>query len=194
MRDASTLSSALCLCLLAAPLAAAAEGLQVTAIAVSSWRARLAVGHSLEVSRSAAASLLGDYFVGVRAAAAGGISSGLRASSGLVWGPGTAALGAAAVAEVSPRVGAPMPRAVTALARDHETPEAAFPVPYFGLGYAAANGAAGWGLNADVGVAAPAPITALPFGRALLGGHRLDSDVRTLRWRPVLQLGLYWRY
>ena len=192
MRAASTLSSALCLCLLAAPQAGAAEGLQATAIAVSSWRARLAVGQSLEVSRAPAASLLGDYFVDARAPEGGWIPSGLRASSGLVWGPGTAALGAAAVASTA--VGTPMPRAVTALARGYNTPEAAFPVPYVGLGYSAANGAAGWGLNADVGLAAPPPTTALAFGRAMLGGHRLDSDVRNLRWRPVLQLGLYWRY
>lgn len=176
------------------PLAGQADGLRASEGAHSAWQARLMVGRSLDRDASPVASLTGEYYFGAANLRPGIAPSGLRASSGVVFGAGTAALGVAAFSSLGPSV-APDVAAPLLRARQAEWPDGAGPVPYVGLGYSLGEpGGSGWGLSADVGLAGSPIAAGLSAGRAAFGQSRLDDAVRSLKWRPVLQVGLRFSY
>ena len=181
--------------LLMATVPASADGLRLSASAQASWSTRLVVGAEPLHARQPVGSLLGERFlfdaspVGVSYRA-----SGLRASSGLVLGAGSAALGLAS---------ALAPAGVSAPTRawgpggsptntDMPVTERWSASPYLGIGYSHHSLDGAWGMSADLGMVAAG--LAWEFGRQSLGAPRLDEAVRNLRLRPVLQLGMHYRF
>lgn len=178
------------------PALGSAQNFSVPPQVREQWSARLTLGMD-GVARRPVASLLSDhYFQDGQVSALGLPRSGFRATSGLMLGAGSAALGAASApgglyaASLSMRdaiAGSPGTAGSEAFAVPWITQ------PYAGLGYSHQADDGAWGLSADVGVVAVAP-TDWSLGRALLGPNRLDEAVRTLRLRPVLQLGMRYRF
>lgn len=129
--------------------------------------------------------------------------TGFRASGGLVMGAGSARLGALSAwqgtpAEASWGVGAGAALAGYQLRTDASLvrpgADDALIQPYLGLGYSHAAADGSWGLSADIGMVATRTDTWQDTGRALFGPGRLDEAVRNLKMRPVMQLGLRYRF
>ena len=108
-----------------------------------------------------------------------GASGGLRATSGVLFGPRSSTLaapGSGGLFSIDRRT-------LPALA-DGSVDTAT--QPYLGIGYTGLSLKGGWGFSADVGVLAGR------FGRNL--GQSLDDQVRELRLAPVLQLGVSYSF
>ena len=175
------------------PVAAAdGDGLRPTPAQIpwARWQGRLSLGTASEPWRLGvegpavklgSASLMGDYYFG-RELTGPTRAGGLRATSGLVFGPRSApSIGQPALASGSAfsignrafsRPGLP---ATAELASDNAT------VPYLGIGYTGLAPRSGWGFSADLGLIAKTA----RFG----AGPTLDDLVRDLRMRPIVQLG-----
>jgi hypothetical protein len=184
-----------CLSLLAAGLhgPAAAEGLTLTETAQRTWRARLTLGLQDSTLPPRAVSLVGDYYFGTTPGLRGRTTGGLRASSGIVLGAGSALLAAAAATAPAGELAMPaIGRSANLRSWMPETTDSAAAVlPYVGIGYTHHSADGEWGLNADFGLVATQPQF---LGHALLGPHRLDEAMRNLRLRPVLQLGVRYSF
>lgn len=186
---------ALAACLMLVPFVAKAQNFHVPAAVQTQWSARLTFGMDGAAQRPVM-SLLGDHYFRVgRLPVLGAPRSGFRATSGLMFGAGSAALGAASA------LGGP---SIAGLAL-RDAPHGSFgspwldavgppwvTQPYAGLGYSHQADDGGWGVSADLGIVAETADWSL--GRALLGPNRLDEAVRNLRLRPVLQLGMRYRF
>ncbi len=132
-----------------------------------------------------AGQLLGDYYWSGLRPAGLGRSGGFRATSGLLLGQRSLALGTPALA--SPQgLGLTLSRSVRlASASGEALAEPWSAVPYVGIGYSGLSLRGGWGFTADVGLAGTA------------GGLRARRDstqgvedlLRELRLTPVLQFG-----
>lgn len=140
-------------------------------------------GPSVKLS---SASLMGDYYFGRSLVGANQVG-GLRATSGLIFGP-RSALGSAQTALGNGRefsvgsrssVHALQPYA-TDLAGENAT------APYLGIGYTGLSPRSGWGFSADLGLVAKSRGNALRAG----SGQNLDDQVRDLRMTPLLQFGV----
>jgi hypothetical protein len=174
-----------------------AQDFSVPAPVREQWSARLTLGLD-SAARRPVASLLGDhYFQQGRLSILGAPRSGFRATSGLMFGAGSAALGAASALGGLNTTGFTLRDAASA-GSGSAWPEAIAPQwvtqPYAGLGYSHQADDGAWGVSADVGVVAATAVADWSLGRALLGPNRLDEAVRTLRLRPVLQLGMRYRF
>lgn len=137
------------------------------------------------------ASLMGDYYFG-RSLAGPNQFGGLRATSGLIFGPRWA-LGAgqsagangSAFSIASRPIGrAPLPSAGDAVSEGNAT------LPYLGIGYTGLSPRNGWGFSADLGLIAKSPGGALRFG----GSQSLDDVIRDMRMTPLLQLGVSYSF
>ncbi len=179
----------------ATSLAQAADGLSVPTDAWQHWQTRISLSTLDTSTRVMAASLVSDYyFRGLRIGRAGA-SSGFRATSGVMFGAGSAALGAAGVPfrlSDGLSLGHLSQSTVGLPAIDWGDTHAVR--PYLGLGYTSLEPAGGWGFTADLGLVAENPAGAWRLGRALLGPQRLDDAVRALRLSPVLQLGVRYSF
>ena len=160
------------------------------------WQARVGLStrstSTVETSaawHASAGQMLADYYLdSVRLGASGSIG-GLRATSGLLIGQRSLALGTPALTSgqgssltllrsLRPAVGMPGDGA--------QEPWSA--VPYIGIGYSGVSLRGGWGFTADVGLAAGADgLRARRDGA--LGTQGLEDLLRELRLRPVLQVG-----
>lgn len=182
--------------LLALPLATPAQGLNLPAPLLEQWSARLSVTVDA-VQRRPAISLLGDHFFGTGMRPnMGSPLSGFRASSGLILGAGSASLGAAGALDgTQPPDMAARPGSLAS--SSGLFPDSPLPrwttQPYAGLGYSHRGADGVWGLSADLGIVAESA-SDWSLGRALLGPNRLDEAIRALRLRPVLQLGVRYRF
>jgi hypothetical protein len=137
-------------------------------------------------------SLLGDYYFG-RYSLREGDASGFRATTGLFLGsrlgpwsgqtPAALSGSLLSVERQSFSLLAPPPHA------DAAGPDAGT-VPYLGLGYSGNSMQSGWGFNADLGLMALNPGSAVRLGRVFGGGQTLDDAVRELRLSPLVQLGV----
>lgn len=188
------------LCLLAAAPATQAQGGLRSGDGAQSpqspwprWQARfgltttastLDAGNRWQLS---AGQLLGDYYwSGLRPAGAGR-SSGFRATSGLLLGPRSAALGTPALSSLQ---GASLTLSHSvrlAGAPGEAANEVWAAVPYVGVGYSAVSLRGGWGFTADLGLAGTQG--GLRARRDTLGGPGVDDLLRELRLTPVLQFG-----
>jgi hypothetical protein len=185
-----------------APLACA-QSLALSEQAQQAWLPRFAVAlESLSDSARPVASLLNDrfFFGGARLGRPDRVS-GFRASGGLVAGAGSAWLGAAAASPQPVTVpgsrGTPPSALPSVLALGGVPPRLGQDLllqPYLGIGYTHQADDGSWGLSADLGMAATGSETWQDWGRAVLGPSRLDEAVRNLKMRPVLQLGLRYRF
>lgn len=189
---------------IAAPLVAHAEGLKpnTDTLPWSRWQTRLALGSpaplwraGLEGDRSGwgvgSATLMGDYYFS-RSLAAGGTSSGFRATSGLIVGPRTplwtarpAGLSATGLLSVDRRLFEPT--------TGFDVPDTAT-LPYVGVGYSGLSLRGGWSVSADLGLVALTPGHAVKLGRVLGGTQGLDELLRDLRLSPVIQLGVSYSF
>jgi hypothetical protein len=133
--------------------------------------------------------LLGDYYWGgMRLGGSGGVGS-FRATSGVLLGQRSLALGTSALTS-GPGTGLTLSRSVRPAIPvlgdvAHEPWSAA---PYIGVGYSGVSLRGGWGFTADVGLAGGAGGLYARRDSAL-GTQGLDDLLRELRLRPVLQVG-----
>ena len=194
--NAWMLAGALAALPLSPAMAAEGEGLRASSnqIPWARWQGRLSLvtttdswrlGVEGPAARLNSASLMGDYYFGRSLVGANQVG-GLRATSGLIFGPrfalssgqlgftnGSAfSIGSRA----SVRSSMPYP---TDLGSETAT------VPYLGIGYTGLSPRSGWGFSADLGLLAKNPGNALRVG----SGQSLDEVIRDMRMTPLLQLG-----
>lgn len=172
----------------------AGDGLVVPDATWQRWQARIAVSTYESSTRLAAASLVGDYyFQGLRLGESGR-TGGFRATSGLLLGAGSAALGAAGV-PIRLTGGMALGRlSLSAMPLGAEPVDAGSTLPYLGVGYTSVAAGGGWGFTADLGVVAQNPSASTALGRALFGSQSVDAAFRNLRLSPVLQLGVRYNF
>jgi hypothetical protein len=183
--------------LLAAPTTHAQGGLRVDDGAQASisawprWQARLglittspvAAGTSWQLS---AGQLLGDYYWSGLRPAGVGRSGGFRATSGLLLGQRSLALGMPAQAAANGS-GLSLSRTIRLSPAAGDIHEALSAVPYVGVGYSGIALSRGWGFTADVGLAGAGGLR--PRRDGALGSQGVDDLLRELRLTPVLQFG-----
>jgi hypothetical protein len=160
------------------------------------FQARIGINASQAIDGSNAAwqqqggVLLGDYYFSRARLGFGDASGGFRATSGLLLGQRSLALGTPALANGQsvnltlmrqPRLAQPMGESLS-------EPWAA--VPYLGVGWTGASARGGWGLTADFGFAARNTNGGLRVGNT----QTLDDVLREVRLTPVLQLGVSYAF
>lgn len=184
--------------LLVAPAAQAQNGLRVNddarnpTQAWSRWQARFGLTAVAPIEANASwqlssGQLLGDYYwSGLRPAGAGR-SGGFRATSGLLLGQRSLALGTPTLASAS-GLGLTLTRSSRLAFGGAEIQEAWSAAPYVGIGYSGVSLRGGWGFTADVGLAGTGG--GLRARRdAAPGTQGVDDLLRELRLTPVLQFG-----
>ncbi|MBC8056590.1 MAG: hypothetical protein H7Y61_08425 [Rhizobiales bacterium] len=184
-------------------VAADGEGLRQgpNQIAWARWQGRLSLVTSTDpwrlgiegpASKLSSASLMGDYYFG-RSLDGPNKLGGLRATSGLIFGPrsslGTSSLGLGSSATGTAfSIGSrSVGRALVPATGD--VSESAT-LPYLGIGYTGLSPRTGWGFSADLGLVAKTPGNAV---RAI-GGPSLDDLIRDMRMAPLLQLGVSYSF
>ena len=134
-------------------------------------------------------SLLGDYYL--RPSLSQLTLGGLRATSGIMFGPRSALWGLSS----NHIRGFGMERRNGGY--DSSNPDNTT-TPYFGLGYSGTGGTYGksgsWGFSADLGLMSLSPGNFGRFGRVVNGSQNLDDVVRDLRLSPVLQFGFTYSF
>lgn len=185
--------------LLTTPVALAQGGLRLDVDTIQStawprWHARLGLSTSVSAIdtdnrwQASAGQLLGDYYWhGLRPAGVGR-SGGFRATSGLLLGPRSLALGTPALASLN-GPGLTLSRSVKlagSLGEAQAEPWSA--VPYVGIGYSGMSIRGRWGFTADFGLAGT---HGGPHSRrdGAPGAQGVDDLLREWRLTPVLQFG-----
>lgn len=158
------------------------------------WQARLGLatqGSTFDAGarwQLSAGQLLGDYYWSGLRPTGVGRSSGFRATSGLLLGRRSLALGTPALGSAQ-TVGTALSRSLRApggLADESNEPWSA--VPYVGVGYSGISLRSGWGFTADLGLAATTG--GLRSRReASFSVQGAEELLRDLRLTPVLQFG-----
>ena len=132
------------------------------------------------------ARLMGDYYF-ARSLTGLDRPGGLRATSGLIFGPRSVAL-----------AGQPAPTGGSAFSignRSIGRSAAPYPgdpagdtatLPYLGIGYTGLAPRSGWGFSADLGLIARSPNNSPRIG----GSPSLDDLIRDMRMTPLLQFGV----
>ncbi len=189
-------------CLLVATSAAQAQsGLRVgndAAVQEASWprwQARFGLNATTSPIDSStrwqlsAGQLLGDYYWGGLRPAGVGHSGGFRATSGLLLGPRSLALG-------TPALGLPQGSGLTLSHNPWPlpgsgialSPESWSALPYVAVGYSGISLRGGWGFTADLGLVGNTG--GLRTSRdGTLGSQGVDELLRELRLVPVLRVG-----
>jgi hypothetical protein len=135
--------------------------------------------------------LLGDYYFSRARLGEGRVSSGFRATSGVMLGQRSLALG-------TPALSGPQGMAVTQLRQ----PRSALPgiesasepwaaVPYIGIGWSGVSVRGGWGVSADLGIAGRSNGSG---GLRVSGNQSLDDLLRELRISPMVQVGVSYAF
>ncbi len=127
-------------------------------------------------------SVMRDYYLNVPWL---GASSGLRATSGMLFG-----------AHANTPWSSP-----SAIERRHVLGSGGHlpgpdqgTLPYLGVGYTSLSDKSGWGVSADFGLMARNPRSAVQLGRTFTGGQSLDDTLRELRLSPLLQIGVSYSF
>jgi hypothetical protein len=185
--------------LLAAPAARAQSGLrlgdggQLQQETWPRWQARFGLATSMPAVDSgnrwqlSAGQLLGDYYWSGLRPAGIGRSGGFRATSGLLLGQRSLALGTPML--TSPQGGLTLSRSIRLSGGLMDSPSEPWSaVPYVGVGYSGISLRGGWGFTADFGLAGTT--SGLRARRdGALGTQGVDELLRELRLTPVLQFG-----
>lgn len=132
--------------------------------------------------------VLGDFYLDAQGLRLPQSLGGLRASSGVLFGPRGLAPGSGIALPGGERFGLSVQRLSALPAGDDAAGEA---VPYLGLGYTGLLLKGSFSISADVGLIAE---RSGPLGRALLGTQGLESSLRELRLSPVLQVGVRYAF
>ena len=155
------------------------------------WQARFGLattGTPVEAGNRwqlSAGQLLGDYYWSGLRPVGVGRSGGFRATSGLLLGQRSIALGTPALAS-SQGLGLTVSRASRLSNCPFEAHETWSAVPYFGVGYSGVSLRGGWGFTADLGLAGTSGGL---HTRSGLGSQGAEELLRELRLTPVLQFG-----
>lgn len=132
--------------------------------------------------------VLGDFYLDTQGLRLPQSLGGLRASSGVLFGPRGLAPGAGIALPGGERFGLAVQQLSALPASENAASDA---VPYLGLGYTGLLLKGSFSITADVGVVAERPGQ---LGRALLGTQGLERSLRELRLSPVLQLGVRYAF
>jgi hypothetical protein len=135
--------------------------------------------------------LLGDYYFSRTRLGGGQVDSGFRATSGVMLGQRSLALGTPAFAN-GPGLGLTtlrQPRVAMPGLEVAGEPWAA--VPYVGVGWSGTSAKGGWGVSADFGFAGRSYGNG---GLRLSGSQSLDDLLRELRITPMLQVGVSYAF
>lgn len=136
------------------------------------------------------ARLMGDYYF-ARSSTGHDRPGGLRATSGLIFGPRSVAL----VGQPAPTSGSAFSIGSRSIGRS-AAPYAGDSVgetatlPYLGIGYTGLSPRSGWGFSADLGLIAKSPGNSPRVG----GGPSVDELVRDMRMTPLLQFGVSYSF
>lgn len=152
--------------------------------------ATLADGSSASWQQQAGV-LLGDYYFSRTRLGAGAVNSGFRATSGVMLGQRSLALGTPAFAN-GPGMGLTtlrQPRVAMPGLEVAAEPWAA--VPYVGVGWSGVSVRGGWGVSADFGVAGRSYNSG---GLRVSGNQSLDDLLRELRLTPMVQVGVSYAF
>jgi hypothetical protein len=185
--------------LLATPAALAQGGLKlgdntIQPAGLPHWQARFGVAATASAIDAgtrwqlSAGQLLGDYYwSGLRPASVGS-SGGFRATSGLLLGQRSLALGTPALASTQ-GAGLTLSRTLRPSVGPGDALLEPWSVaPYVGVGYSGVSLRGGWGFTADVGLAGTTGGLRTRRDPAL-GAQGVDELLRELRLTPVLQFG-----
>ncbi len=143
-------------------------------------------------SRMQGLSLVGDYYFAqsVPGLSRAFASGGLRATSGLVFGPERSL--SSALRSV-PRHGEQFAIGHSAGMTGTGT-EASGTLPYLGLGYTGHSARHGVSLSADIGMMVLNPGGAVRLGRSVGSSAMLEDALREMRLEPVLQIGVSYAF
>ncbi len=186
--------------LFAAAAPAWAEGLTLddNALFGPRLRARIGLNTSAALTEGGNASwqqqagvVLGDYYFSRTRLGQGQISSGFRATSGVLLGQRSLALGTPAFSN-GPGLGlTTLRQSRLALPGLEVAAEPWTAVPYVGIGWSGASLRGGWGVSADFGFAARSYGSG---GLRITGSQSLDDLLRELRLTPMVQVGVSYAF
>ncbi|MCW5656264.1 MAG: hypothetical protein KIT60_01055 [Burkholderiaceae bacterium] len=138
--------------------------------------------------RPRSAAVFGDYYL---SRPFFGNTGGVRLTSGVVAGPRGAVFGPGQATAPSPFGFSSASRGPGSTFAD-ASGEGMQTLPYLGIGYSGSSLRGGWGFSADLG------LTAQNGGNRRLSrtvmSQTLDDTLRELRFTPVLQLGVSYRF
>lgn len=134
--------------------------------------------------------LLGDYYFSRVRLGAGDVSGGFRATSGLLLGQRSLALGTPALAGAQGMNVTLMRQMRAAIPGAETATEPWSALPYLGVGFSGSSVRGGWGLSADFGFAARTPGS----GLRVSGTQALDDVLREFRLTPVLHVGVSYAF
>jgi len=184
----------------ASPVWAQGQGLVLDATNVFGPRlqARVGVNTSLATADGSSVSwqqqagvVLGDYYFSRARLGEMQVSSGFRATSGVLLGQRSLALSTPALAQGT-TIGLTtlrQPRLAMPGLEVAAEPWAA--VPYVGVGWSGLSAKGGWGVSADFGFAGRSYASG---GLRVSGGQSLDDLLRELRLTPMVQLGVSYAF
>lgn len=159
-------------------------------VGVNTSSIAVADGHSVSWQQQAGV-LLGDYYFSRARLGEGQVSSGFRATSGVLLGQRSLALSTPALAQGS-TVGLTtlrQPRLAMPGLEVAAEPWAA--VPYVGVGWSGLSAKGGWGVSADFGFAGRSYGSG---GLRVNGSQSLDDLLRELRLTPMVQIGVSYAF
>jgi hypothetical protein len=135
--------------------------------------------------------LLGDYYFSRARLGQGQVSSGFRATSGMLLGQRSLALGTPAMSNAQGMAVTQLrqPRSVLPGIESASEPWAA--VPYIGVGWSGISVRGGWGVSADLGLAGRSGSNG---GLRVSGNQSLDDLLRELRISPMVQVGVSYAF
>jgi hypothetical protein len=140
----------------------------------------------------ASLALLTDYYV-TRSFLGPTRAGGFRATSGIMVGPRSQASTGLLSAAPGSAFGGDR-RFPTWSSLPGDSAADAPTLPYLGVGYTGLSLQGGWRFTADVGLLSLNRGAAVKLGRTFTGAQSLDDAVRDMRWSPVLQLGVSYRF
>ena len=136
--------------------------------------------------------LLGDYYFSRTRLGAGQVSSGFRATSGVLLGQRSLALGTPALGASAQTVSFTVvrqPRWAMGVSESAAEPWAA--APYIGVGWTGTSVRGGWGVSADLGFVGRSSGSG---GLRVNGSQAVDDLLRELRISPMVQVGVSYAF
>jgi hypothetical protein len=161
-------------------------------------QARLGVNTSTSPADGGSASwhqqagvLLGDYYFSRARLGQGQVSSGFRATSGMLLGQRALALGTPAMPSSQGMAVTQLRQPRGALPGIESASEPWAAVPYIGIGWSGVSVRGGWGVSADLGLAGRSGSNG---GLRVSGNQSLDDLLRELRISPMVQVGVSYAF
>jgi hypothetical protein len=146
-------------------------------------------------SRLQGLSLIGDYYFmqSVPGLSLAFPSGGLRATSGLIYGPERSLASALrSVPRAAEHISFGQSAGIAGIAGPGA--DAAATKPYFGLGYTGHSLRYGVSLSADIGMMVLNPGGTVRLGRAVGNSAMFEDALREMRLEPVLQIGVSYAF